>query len=1466
MPSPMKAQVLTRLVFAAVLSLPGPVAARLLAADPPEPAPTPAATAPPLDAKSPAASAAPRHLTQLSNKEAAARVKALPEEERKWLEVYVAPIILPEERNLFLQLEPQQWDLFKKDFWARRERPGLPDPLGPGYRNRYDGLLEAAANTYGGLKSDTGKMVVLRGEPLSIQEYSQCNDVFRDIAVWTYRKTNASSVGGETQFLFYRQNPNAGSWKLWRPMMPDSEILAPSSCLRTIAEACRPAGAAGPVAQGCTTNVPKTCDQACEIVAIIGSIRLEGDGFVSAAISQPPKVDTEGLERLAESFPQIADANTKPLTVTDEAAAAPAPSLPAPTPAPAPPTPAPAPVAVSASSNAASLPHHLTQLSKKEAAARAKALPEEERKWLEDYVAPIIMPEEKNLFLQLTEPHQREIFKEEFWRRREQPGLAEPLGPGYRHRYESFRDAAATTYGGLDSDQGKLVVRRGEPLGQMEFGECSNVFYDIVVWSYQKPNALSNAIRSEQLYLFYRTSFGAGSYHLWMPNMPDSTLLIPASCLRSIDEACRQAGTPGTPSNDTFCPKNAVPQTCGQACEIVRIIQTIRGQGEGAALAAISDPPKVDVEGLEKLAERFPTVGDEKAKPLSVQGPGSETAVVPSSPNAKATDQTAVAAPAPTHRKLSKREMHQLEQALPPQYKDFLTLVDMIITPEEKEVFLQINENYQRDKFIDAFWKRRTIDSSGIRTDYRAVYTRRVEEAIQQFGDVHNDRSKLFVMAGPPDAVIPVDCQDVYVPLQIWYYERLESLKSKAYLIFYEPYSMPPYKLWLPIDGRGVLLVGVGTQATGARPVDIERCFEWRSVEQAIQYTSALLGGGAFGLQSLSKIFEPPKVETEGVDTILTMTTDLHQGASDIAVKKLVRFPEMRANKMGVDLSLLVPKAELHQRALGEEGFYNIDVIGEVVKDDRLIDNFKYRFDIPVGEIAGEKIPLTVRRYLYPGEYKMVLKISDGNQNAEGRLSETFVVPEQPDAPPPEVVAARAAGKAAVGRMKDEGLLPSAVTIQPIAKEIVTGLQRFETRVAEGVKAVDFYLNGSKVMTRTRAPYDADLNLGPLPRKQTIRVVAYGPTGRTVGEDEYIVNEGKEIFKVRILTPEKGSKATGPTKVVAAVAVPEGKALQKMEFYSNEARVATLYQAPYEQTVNIKDSKSLGYVRVVGTLDDGTVAEDLRYVNAPQFVSEVTVDAVELYTTVTEKGRPVNYLQASNFKVMEDGVLQKIEGFEYVKNLPLSLGIMIDTSASMLEPLPEAEQAALKFIDFSVGEKDRAFVVSFDNEPYLLSKLTGRRDKLIRSLSGLRAEGSTALYDAIIYGLYQFTGIKGKKALVLLTDGKDTASKFDFDTLVEYVKKSGIAIYAIGLNISGSDLEVKYKLNKIAQVTGGQSFYISSIKGLEAVYRQVNDELRSQYLLTYYSSNNQEKERWRKVEVKVEPTHLQVRTISGYYP
>ena len=1117
-------------------------------------------------------------------------------------------------------------------------------------------------------------------------------------------------------------------------------------------------------------------------------------------------------------------------------------------------------------------------LSKK---AALSAMPDDERKWLTEYVAPIILPNEEKLFLELTEPHQREIFKEEFWARRELSSLSFPMGLGYRQRYEELRQLADTTYDGWRNDAGRMVLRYGEPGSLDKVAGCDRMFRDLEIWTYTNLPG-----RGTMRQFFYRPS-SLAPRKLWTVGTRDSDVFQPGSCRKSFDALAIDCN-PG--ANDS-CSQSG--STCISACDVYRAYSEIRSR-QGSAMGGMSEaaqilsPPPISTEGMEKVRDRFAGLATPKAKSIGVEGPSGSTDATPAPPASAAASAAGSApavppvagspaaaaagkftGPAPARRKLTSKDVKDLTAKLEPKYKEFFQLVDLIITKDEKEVFLQISDSYQKDRFIESFWRRRSIDSSGIRTDYQHVYTDRVQLAKEQFRNLNNDRAKVFIINGSPDGIVPIDCQEVYVPLQIWYYDRLESLKSKVYLIFYQPMGMGDYKLWTPIDGEGTLQVGGsagGLSGAGGRRVDITRCAEWRTVQQAISYTTAVLGSGAMSMAAASKLFQPPIIETEGVDQVLSMTTEMAAGAVPLGVTKLVRFPEARSNKIGVDLSLLIPKKDLKPRVLGDEHFYNVDVIGEVVKGDRLIDNFKYRFDVPTGEVNAEKIPVTVRRYLYPGEYKLVLKVSDGNQNAEGRISENLLVPEQPDPLSPAELAARAQGRAVIEKTKDVGFVSSAVSLLPIAREIATGLQRFETKVAEGIKAVDFFLNGSKIMTKTRAPFQADLNLGPLPRKQTVRVVAYGENGRAVGEDEYTVNEGREVFKVRILSPEKGAKAGGPTRVVAAIAVPEGKALQKLEFYSNESRVATLYQAPFEQTVNIRDTKSLGYVRIIGTLDDGTVAEDLRYVNAPAYISEVSVDAVELYTSVNDKGRPVSGLQASNFKVFEDGAIQKVESFEYVKNLPLSLGVMIDTSASMLESLPDAEQAAISFLDYSIGAKDRAFTVSFDNEPYILAKLTNRKDKLYRSMAGLRAEGSTALYDAIVFGLYQFTGVKGKKALILVTDGKDTSSKFDFDTTLEYVRKSGISIYGIGLRISGTDLDVKYKLNKLANATGGQTFYVDSAKKLDAIYKQINEELRSQYLLTYYSTNAPGKDQWHKVEVKVEPTSLQARTISGYYP
>src|SRR4051812_38505350 len=139
-----------------------------------------------------------------------------------------------------------------------------------------------------------------------------------------------------------------------------------------------------------------------------------------------------------------------------------------------------------------------TQLSRSERAARLKALPEEDRKWLEDYVEPIILPAEENLYPQLTEPHQREIFKEGVWKRREQMGLPAPLGPGYRNRYEALRQAASSVYGGLLSDTGRIVVRQGEPDAINEYPDCNNTFKEVAFWTYNRTSSTAGVRRVEE--------------------------------------------------------------------------------------------------------------------------------------------------------------------------------------------------------------------------------------------------------------------------------------------------------------------------------------------------------------------------------------------------------------------------------------------------------------------------------------------------------------------------------------------------------------------------------------------------------------------------------------------------------------------------------------------------------------------------------------------------------------------------------------------------------------------------------------------------------------------------------------------------------------------------------------------------------------------------------------------------------
>ena len=152
-----------------------------------------------------------------------------------------------------------------------------------------------------------------------------------------------------------------------------------------------------------------------------------------------------------------------------------------------------------------------------------------------------------------------------------------------------------------------------------------------------------------------------------------------------------------------------------------------------------------------------------------------------------------------------------------------------------------------------------------------------------------------------------------------------------------------------------------------------------------------------------------------------------------------------------------------------------------------------------------------------------------------------------------------------------------------------------------------------------------------------------------------------------------------------------------------------------------------------------------------------------------------------------------------------------------------------------------------------------------RRFRAVRAEESTALYDAVVYSLYNFSGVKGQKALILLTDGRDTVSKFSFEQALEYAQRAAVPIYTVGISIHGLDVEVKSKLNRLASETGGTPYYIDNVAELSKIYTDIQNELRSQYVLGFYPAPDVKAGgKWREVTVRV--AEGKVKTIRGYYP
>ncbi len=296
---------------------------------------------------------------------------------------------------------------------------------------------------------------------------------------------------------------------------------------------------------------------------------------------------------------------------------------------------------------------------------------------------------------------------------------------------------------------------------------------------------------------------------------------------------------------------------------------------------------------------------------------------------------------------------------------------------------------------------------------------------------------------------------------------------------------------------------------------------------------------------------------------------------------------------------------------------------------------------------------------------------------------------------------------------------------------------------------------------------------------------------------------------------------------------------------------------------------------------------------SPQQVGEgevirVDTELVTLTATVTDaRGRYLADLKQSDFTVYEDGVKQELAYFSTGDRVPMSLGILFDTSGSMVDKIEGVEDAVQHFVK-SVAPGDEIFLIRFSDNAELVQDFTDDRRRILRAVEDLEPQGSTALYEAVLLGLQKVTsGKHRKRALLLVTDGNDTASGVKFKDVLTLARKSEVIIYALGIghgekgsyghDVLGGILgrrdkdEVDMKvLNGFADATAGRAFYLENAHAggrdlVDEAAAEVANELKQQYTLGYRPTNKRPDGTFHQIKVELADKSLHVRTKGGYY-
>ncbi len=263
---------------------------------------------------------------------------------------------------------------------------------------------------------------------------------------------------------------------------------------------------------------------------------------------------------------------------------------------------------------------------------------------------------------------------------------------------------------------------------------------------------------------------------------------------------------------------------------------------------------------------------------------------------------------------------------------------------------------------------------------------------------------------------------------------------------------------------------------------------------------------------------------------------------------------------------------------------------------------------------------------------------------------------------------------------------------------------------------------------------------------------------------------------------------------------------------------------------------------------------------------KVDVRLVEVYATVLDnRGTFVDGLKADNFQIMEDGKQQKISIFENDAD-SLSCAILLDTTGSMKEALPRVRNSVVKLID-ELAPKDSVAIFTFDQQLTVRQDFTTDKDAAKRAVLRTRAQGSTALFDAISETSEELSKRRGKKVMIVFTDGDDNASLLTASGAVAHAQKLGIPLYAIAEGEATHSAELGKVLNELSERTGGVAYRVKKAEDIEQIFETIAMNLKHLYLISYKPNGSRDNAKWRKIDIVVSGLqNYRLRAKQGYFP